>query len=35
MNNSIPWHTIQAEEVLKRLKTSFNGLTEDEIIARQ
>ena len=35
MNNSIPWHTIQAEEVLKRLKTSFNGLTEDEIITRQ
>jgi len=36
MNNySIPWHTIPAEEVLKKLKTSFNGLTEDEIIARQ
>jgi len=36
MNNySIPWHTIPAEEILKKLKTSFNGLTEDEIITRQ
>ncbi|MDL1970241.1 MAG: HAD-IC family P-type ATPase [Candidatus Desulfofervidaceae bacterium] len=34
-NNSISWHTIPAAEVLKRLHTSVNGLTEDEVIARQ
>ncbi len=33
--SSIPWHTIPAEEVLKKLQTSVNGLTEDEVIARQ